>query len=477
MPPRKFLRTRYDARSPQGQVMLQSYAKAVSRMKATADGDPRSWTFQWYTHFVKDSTTKDAEIARIYPESNAWSALAGAMWSTCQGHMEDQDESLFLPWHRLYVYYFEHIVRNVSGDDSFTLPYWNYSAADPSIRGVIPPEFTQPGDSILKSLYVENRNPGVNQGQPIQQGQSGDPLSVEPLSQCLYQAQDFNPGFCLDLDQNLHGNVHVLVGDSQNMGTIPWAAEDPIFWLHHCNIDRLWASWNAAGRANSALSQAFVFADENGQRVDAKTTDVLDLANLGYTYDKLETVPDCPTLQSVALALAQTQTRHATVKVTPVALGADPVKVTLEPLPEPGNEVAAAMTTRVNALRPGKRLYLVVKDLKASAQPGVLYHLYLELPAEASKEKLEAHHVGTLNFFNAVSHEMQSMPGHAAAAKKGAEKKKVTERFYRFDITELAKKLHAQGLLKEKPILTIAPAGKPAAAAKPAVGEISIVEH
>jgi tyrosinase len=27
---------------------------------------------------------------------------------------------------------------------------------------------------------------------------------------------------------------------------------DPIFWLHHCNIDRLWAEWNARGFRNTA---------------------------------------------------------------------------------------------------------------------------------------------------------------------------------------------------------------------------------
>jgi tyrosinase len=467
-------RVRYDARSPQGQAMLKTYAKAVARMRATAEGDPRSWTFQWYSHYVKDSTTKDDEIARIYPDSNAWSALAEAMWDTCQAHGQDEDENFFLPWHRLFVYYFEKIVRNVSGDDTFTLPYWNYSAQDTSIRGVLPPEFRRPGDSVFKSLYIENRNPGVNQGQPIQQGQPGDPLSLEALSQCVYEPLTNNPGFCQDLDQNLHGNIHVLVGDTQNMGTIPWAAEDPIFWLHHCNIDRLWASWNAGGRMNPSLSQTFTFADENGQRVDAKIEDVLDLSRLGYTYDQLEAVPDCPNARPMLVAAAQTQKSHATVKATPVALGTEPVKVTLEPLPGPTGEVAAPMTAHVARLHAGKHLFLMVKDLKAAAQPGVLYHLYLELPDGASKEKREAHYVGGLNFFNAVGH---AMPGHGGAAKKAAAKKKGTERFYRFDITDLAKKLHAQGLLKEKPILTIAPAGKPAAAAKPVVGEITVIEE
>lgn len=62
-------RVRYDARSPQGIQMLGIYASAVGKMKNAnqiPEGDPRSWTFQWYTHFVSGATTKNAEIQRIY---------------------------------------------------------------------------------------------------------------------------------------------------------------------------------------------------------------------------------------------------------------------------------------------------------------------------------------------------------------------------------------------------------------------------
>ena len=34
----------------------------------------------------------------------------------------------FLPWHRAYVLYFERICRQASGDQSFMLPYWNWTA-------------------------------------------------------------------------------------------------------------------------------------------------------------------------------------------------------------------------------------------------------------------------------------------------------------------------------------------------------------
>ncbi|KAL4924110.1 tyrosinase [Aspergillus undulatus] len=42
----------------------------------------------------------------------------------------------------------------------------------------------------------------------------------------------------------IHNNVHWWAGgDGGHMSQIPVATFDPIFWLHHCNIDRLFAIW------------------------------------------------------------------------------------------------------------------------------------------------------------------------------------------------------------------------------------------
>ncbi|MEM6794119.1 MAG: hypothetical protein AAF725_09050, partial [Acidobacteriota bacterium] len=61
-------RIRYDARSAEGQRMLGFYRTAVERMQTLIEEkDPTSWVFQWYIHGVKSSTTKAAEIARLYP--------------------------------------------------------------------------------------------------------------------------------------------------------------------------------------------------------------------------------------------------------------------------------------------------------------------------------------------------------------------------------------------------------------------------
>ncbi len=69
------------------------------------------------------------------------------------------------------------------------------------------------------------------------------------------------------------------------------AALDPIFWLHHANIDRLWNNWlTLNGRVNPAdtawLTQTFTFADETGAQVSMSVEQVVDSANqLQYIYD------------------------------------------------------------------------------------------------------------------------------------------------------------------------------------------------
>jgi tyrosinase len=47
-------------------------------------------------------------------------------------------------------------------------------------------------------------------------------------------------GFRIQLEIPLHNLVHRWVGGNMVDMTSP---NDPVFWLHHCNIDRLWAEW------------------------------------------------------------------------------------------------------------------------------------------------------------------------------------------------------------------------------------------
>lgn len=44
-----------------------------------------------------------------------------------------------------------------------------------------------------------------------------------------------------DIVDELHNRIHAWVGGT--MAGVPIAPIDPLFFLHHCNIDRLWAEW------------------------------------------------------------------------------------------------------------------------------------------------------------------------------------------------------------------------------------------
>ena len=74
-----------------------------------------------------------------------------------------------------------------------------------------------------------------------------------------------------------------------------------------------------------------------------------------------------------------------------------------------------------------------------------------------------------INFFDAVH--LADHSGHGGAAGQA------TDKFFSFDVTELFKRLHLNKQLRAKPTLTIVPAGQPASAAKPVIGEISLVEQ
>jgi tyrosinase len=450
---------RYNATSPQGQAMLKIYAEAVCKMHAMPQTDPVGWLFQWYTHNVKGGTTKAAAINSIFGGgSSPQKTLAQAAWSTCQPHNAPGVGDYFLPWHRMYVYFFERIVRKVSGKAEFTLPYWNYSIAG-AAHGVIPKEFREPKDPILKCLFMSNRNapsPTVNNGQPIDMNDPGALDTHPSLSKCIYSGSN---GFCNVLDNGLHGNVHVLTGNGTNMGSVPFAANDPVFWAHHSNIDRLWASWNKdPNRVNpntaSFLNQAFTFSDENGVSVSVKIKDFLSIVPLQYTYDAFEPLPTkCPPHRLNTLQVEKfTTLLHA--PSTRLALTGSPVRVQLKLSDEP--EAKKDLLSNMKAASP-QRHYLVLTGLEANVQPGVLYHVYLGLPEGATPKPNDPHKVGIINFFDAVPVE-------------GAHTHDVS---FSFDVTDAIPRLK----LENEPVVTIAPAEQPDAEAKPFVGNVALVKE
>src|SRR6266576_2321642 len=78
------------------------------------------------------------------------------------------------------------------------------------------------------------------------------------------------------------------------MGSVPTAAQDPIFYLHHCNIDRLWDLWLAQGGQridpvfdNTRKNIKYTFFDEEGALVEMIGCEILRAAlQHHYVYER-----------------------------------------------------------------------------------------------------------------------------------------------------------------------------------------------
>lgn len=143
---------------------------------------------------------------------------------------------------------------------------------------------------------------------------------------------------------------------------------------------------------------------------------------------------------------------------SPISLTSAVTRVTLKPT------ASGSLTSRLEQLPLNRRIYVVADGLRTSDQPGVLYWLYLDLPANQKPTGNKSEHaVGSLNFYNALGDD-------AGSAVKDT-------RFFSYDISETLKKLRAQGRLSDETTLTIIASGTPAANANPRVGRIRVIEQ
>ncbi len=172
----------------------------------------------------------------------------------------------FLPWHRIYLLKLEQALRAIHPDVS--LPYWDWTQASeqsfPSwLSGVLPTVVTP-----TQTIHV-TRSP-----------QSSASLGAIASNTPATEAQTDFTNFTVSL-QGIHNSVHVWVGGS--MSSVPTAPADPIFWMHHCNIDRLWWVWQKkpgnAGK-NPVLSGAAAIMDP-WPNTEADTRNII---SLGYNY-------------------------------------------------------------------------------------------------------------------------------------------------------------------------------------------------
>ena len=116
----------------------------------------------------------------------------------------------------------------------------------------------------------------------------------------------------------------------------------------------------------------------------------------------------------------------------------------------------------LSSFSPNRNLYLIIGDLSAAQQPGVAYHLFLDLPAGVKPELNNAYYVGTVNFYNAVRLE-------------GADPDSKDQRVFSFDITRIVRNLISKGRLNSETTVTFKPGGVPVDGAQARIGRLHLI--
>jgi hypothetical protein len=342
--------------------VLVSYRKAIKAMKALPTTNPLSWAYQAAIH----GTTLPGSYTA---------------WNTCQ-----HGTHFFWSWHRMYLYWFERIIRKMSGDSSWALPFWDYES--PSQR-TLPVPFR---DSASE-LFTANRGAGWNAGT------ASFPASHVNPSAGMAMVDYFSGQS--SIESNPHNNVHVDVGGW--MGSVPTAAQDPVFFVHHSNIDRLWNLWLAQGGGrhdplgdSAWKNNVYTFFNESGTAVHMKACDILRCAEqLNYTYEG-----EPPQVKEYCLRIIPFPILYLIVQVL-IHWPGPPVELTAKEVSIPID--IAPMRERIAPMLESKKETLVVEldNVVAEREPGVVWEVYLGLPPGARPSPESPNFLGTVSLFSA----------------------------------------------------------------------------
>lgn len=415
------------------------YARAVAALKGrdvSPFGDPRCWRHLAETHGQGEATRPP-----------------GALWNQCE-HLTWH----FLPWHRAYLHHFEKIVRDeilrLGGPADWALPFWNYS--DTRAARQLPPAFKAttwpgPGDNPLRE---PRRGPEMNASGELRE-------EVVDTTQ-MFQQTVFTPpttsigaGFggtrgpvgshtgaagsqMGALEDTPHGLVHGGVGGL--MSSFNTAARDPIFWLHHANVDRLWEAWRRSRPGNTNpteidwLSAQWTFGS-GATTTRIFTRDLVDTRTLGYRYSDMPAVPT-PELEGWGTPVAEVDheaerpaelvgasgeiplgPRPSTVRV---ALGA-PAGPSARPLREAGG------------VPTGVKVFLRLENITGTVVHASGVVVYVNIPQGGRAADFPDRKAGTVSLFGVV--ETSRRDDRHSGSGKGAT----------IEITRIARALAAAG--------------------------------
>lgn len=306
---------RWNVNTPQGKANLDAMNIAFKKMREMGCEKGVSWYYQGAIHNIPDEINGKNVLCGVYQTSKdkLWA------WGDCTHKRNSESAALnFLLWHRMYIWYLEKIVRELSGKKDFAIPYWNYGGV--TVADNIMPKETRDKSG---SLYTAARYSVLNNGKEI-------PDNLLKNIQMSLKELKTNPsfagsaGFSRSLEGAPHGFMHDLIGGeyatptesyyneiyqkqySGLMANVPSAGFDPIFWLHHSMIDRIWESWDVSAYGQRpSLEQlkanpwTYEFIAPNGDHITYTMEEVYNIVfDLDYKYDNLLYGSKTPVLAS-----------------------------------------------------------------------------------------------------------------------------------------------------------------------------------
>jgi len=296
-------------------------------------------------------------ISSIHGTGMIWDGDDGGSFSTNYGYCHHFD-TLFPPWHRPYLSLYEKTLldqgtqivqgftagtvkdQHLASLQTWRFPYWDWA-----MNGSVPDEIgsrstvsvTKMQNGVLKNVTIHNpwysyptnpndantritgnpkkgpytketvRNPTVQNKVYVSRPARTNDYMIQAssgLKNSVFQTFSISADYDSfsnqgDGDYSIespHGTVHVVLGGNNgHMSYVTYAGFDPIFYLHHANVDRLFALWQAMYPDSYVSNKSTDFLNENTELHPFRKTDsqywTSKLARyttaFGYTYPEL----------------------------------------------------------------------------------------------------------------------------------------------------------------------------------------------
>ncbi len=158
---------------------------------------------------------------------------------------------LFLPWHRLFLKELEDKLKIITNNVNFSIPYWDWTidSQNPYNSPLLTKDYFGETNTVTGRVenwkyntdsYFNVRVPSIK---PLQRFYKQNYTFTHKLivASLLNTSYSFSK-MATNLENIPHANVHNFFNGDMNTLYSP---NDPIFWMHHAFVDKLWYDWQS----------------------------------------------------------------------------------------------------------------------------------------------------------------------------------------------------------------------------------------